>query len=183
MLHALHEHAVADYLRRWSKSAFEDLLESLEGLTDQQSWWCAHLGGTAEYLHSSGSILGIVLHVASCKVMYAEYAFHKGRLTWRDMSKRARGAEPHLDKAIVWLKEAQDFWMRSWETLSDSELSVLRKTNWGDEWPTEKIIPVMLHHDVYHTGQILFVRAQLPKDLSGVKPTSEAGLWDKYLPG
>lgn len=179
----LQEKAIIDYLQRWSESAFEALLNNLEGLTDQQAWWCAPLGGTEEYLHSSGSILGIVLHVASCKAMYAEYAFGEGKLTWRDMSRRAREAEPYLQKAIGWLREAQDFWLRSWERLSDAELTVLRKTNWGEDWTTEKIITEMLHHDIYHTGQTWLIRAQLPKDLSGANPVSEAELWGQYLPG
>ncbi len=175
--------AVVDYLRGRSTDAFEDFLGSLESLTDQQTWWRVPLGDTDEYLHSSGSILGIVLHVASCKIMYAEYAFRDGALTWRDISKRAREVEPHLTKAIDWLKEAHEFWMRSWEGLSDGELTASRKTNWGEDWPTERIITAMIHHDVYHTGQIWVMRAQLPKDPRDVEPVSEADLWDKYLPG
>lgn len=175
--------SIVTYLDCWAKSAYEDLLGSLKDLTDQQSWWCVPLGNTSEYIHSSGSVLGMVLHVASCKVMYAEYAFGSGELSWRDMSKRARQAEPHLDQAIEWLKEAQDLWMRSWSELSDEELPMLRKTNWGEEWPTEKIITEMIHHYIYHAGQVWLIRAQLPKDLSGVKPISEADLWDKHLSG
>jgi uncharacterized damage-inducible protein DinB len=173
--------AIISRLGRWSKNAFEDFLTSLEGLTDQQAWWCAPSDNTSEYLHSSGSILGIVLHVASRKIMYAEYAFRDGRLTWRDMSKRAREAELHLHTAIAWLHEAEDFWLRSWERLSDGELVARRKTNWGEDWTTERIIMAMLHHDVYHSGQIWLLRTQLPKDLSNVKPISEADLWDRYL--
>lgn len=174
---------VVDYLNRWAKSTYEELLSRLKDLTDQQSWWCIPVGNTCEYIHSSGSILGVVLHVASCKIMYTEYAFSVGKLSWRDMSKRARQAEPHLDKAIDWLKEAQDFWVLSWNKLSDKDLPILRKTNWGEEWTTERIITEMIHHDIYHAGQIWLIRAQLPQDLSSVKPISEAELWDKYLPG
>jgi uncharacterized damage-inducible protein DinB len=177
----IQKNVIINCLRRWSENAFEAFLDSLKDLTDQQAWWCVPLGSTEEYLHSSGSILGITLHVASCKIMYAEYAFGEGKLTWRDMSRRARQAEPHLQKAIGWLREAQGSWLRSWETLSDKELTVLRKTNWGEDWTTEKIITEMLHHDIHHAGQIWLIRAQLPKDLSSVKPISEADLWDRYL--
>jgi uncharacterized damage-inducible protein DinB len=182
MVKEAQENAVVEYLRRWSGSTFEDLLGNLEGLTDRQAWWRVPLGDSGEHMHSSGSVLGIVLHVASCKVMYAEYAFRDGALTWRDMSKRAWKVEPHLDKAIGWLKEAHELWMRSWEGLTDHELSGLRKTNWGEEWPTERIITAMIHHEVYHTGQIRMIRAQLPEDLQDVKPISEADLWDQHLP-
>ncbi|MFQ5794012.1 MAG: DinB family protein [Candidatus Bipolaricaulia bacterium] len=178
------DHArVVSYLRRWSQGAFEGLLNSLDDLSDPQAWWRLkpELSEGEEYLHSSGSILGLVLHVASCKVMYAEYAFHDSALRWRDMADRARKAEPHLKQAIDWLNEAQDLWMGSWADLSDADLETPRRTNWGEMWPTERIITAMIHHDIHHTGQIYYIRALLPEDLTDVLPVSEADLWDRYL--
>ena len=43
--------------------------------------------------------------------------------------------------------------------LSDADLPLLQKTNWGASWPTEKIVWTMIAHDIYHGAQIRTMRA------------------------
>lgn len=44
---------------------------------------------------------------------------------------------------------------------SDPELNVERSTNWGDSWPTWRIIHAIVQHDAYHTCQIAAFRSML----------------------
>ncbi|HTG42662.1 MAG TPA: DUF664 domain-containing protein, partial [Methylomirabilota bacterium] len=46
----------------------------------------------------------------------------------------------------------------------DSELDVLRLTNWGEQRPTRWIIATMITHDAYHAGEINHIRSLLDGD-------------------
>jgi hypothetical protein len=43
--------------------------------------------------------------------------------------------------------------------LVDTDLQTRRKTNWGEHWPAERILWVMIAHDCYHGGQNRTMRA------------------------
>lgn len=95
-------------------------------------------------------------HVATCKIMYAEYAFREGRLSWRWSDLRAPRA---LDAMRVYLGDAHQTLRGYLDGLVDADLQVPRKTNWGELWPTERLLWVMIAHDGYHGGQIRTMRA------------------------
>ena len=88
-------------------------------------------------------------HVAACKVMYHEYAFGEGRLTWDDLP------IPHTAAgAIAWLEEGHARLRAVLDTLTDADLDVERATNWGDRWPTWRILWTMIDHDAHHGAEI-----------------------------
>jgi hypothetical protein len=95
-------------------------------------------------------------HVAVCKIMYAEYAFRDGRLRWRwsdlGVPRSLNGMRGYLEDAHQTLRGYVD-------GLADPDLQVPRKTNWGDLWPTERILWTLIQHDGYHGGQIRTMRA------------------------
>ena len=52
------------------------------------------------------TIESIAIHVGSCKVMYDEYAFGPGRLTWEDAAVNPWTAgEAHRVETLAWLTE------------------------------------------------------------------------------
>ena len=156
-----HASSVKDYLRRHSESAFVALWDQVKELSDAQSWWRPEVRNEVDYVHTTGSILGIILHVASCKEMYREYAFGAARLSWQDMIEVARKHEPQVEACRGWLKEAHERWIDSWKDLADADLSAPRKTNWGEEKPTEWIISAMMGHNpdlTYQPETELWVR-------------------------
>jgi hypothetical protein len=112
------------------------------------------------------SIESIVLHVGSCKVMYADYAFHDGTLDWSDARVQPwpEGAAPMGD-AIDWLVEVQGGLVADVAGLTDDgELERPRRTNWGEEWRTRTIIGAMITHDAYHAGEINHLRSLIGDD-------------------
>lgn len=95
-------------------------------------------------------------HVATCKIMYVEYAFGEGRLQWRwsdlDVPRRLPDMLRYLERAHLVLKHHVN-------GLTDVDLPVPRKTNWGDLLPTDRILWTLIAHDIYHGAQIRTMRA------------------------
>ena len=90
-----------------------------------------------------------LVHVAACKVMYYEYAFGEARLTWDELR------IPHTAaSAIAWLEESHARLRAVLDALSDADLGVPRATNWGDRWPTWRILWTMIDHDAHHGAEI-----------------------------
>ena len=131
------------------------LLQNLASVPEQL--WRAMPNGAAR------SIESIVLHVGSCKVMYADYAFHLGTLDWADRQVRPwPDGEAPMAEAIEWLTEVHARLVSDVRSLADdADLDRLRPTNWGEEWRTRTIIGAMITHDTYHAGEINHLRSIL----------------------
>jgi len=48
--------------------------------------------------------------------------------------------------------------------LSDADLDVHRRANWGELKPTRLLISTILQHDTYHAGEINHLRSPLAQD-------------------
>lgn len=79
-------------------------------------------------------------HVATCKLMYAEYAFREGRLSWRWSDLRVPRT---LDAMQAYLGDAHRMLRGYLDALVDTDLRTRRKTNWGEHWPAERILWVI----------------------------------------
>ncbi|MBL1150340.1 MAG: DinB family protein [Armatimonadetes bacterium] len=160
-----------EILRRAAESAFSELTNSIDGVTEPQSWARLEQGGK-DYLHTDASILGIVLHVASAKLMYASAAFRQLELNWRSVAEKVEAIEPNWERSVELHHEAQAYWLRSWEGITDEELESECPTIWGATWPAWRVIQAMTHHDAYHAGQIAVLRYAVSE--SSVPPASVA---------
>jgi uncharacterized damage-inducible protein DinB len=146
--------------------AYLMIRERVEGLTDEEFWWepasdawtvRKGLDGrwSADYAESDPepapftTIAWRLVHVAECKIMYHEYAFGPGRLTWPDIDSVHTAAD-----AIAQLEEGQALLAADLAGLDDDELERPRATNWGEDWPTWKIFWTMVHHDIHHGAEI-----------------------------
>ncbi|MGI8871519.1 MAG: DinB family protein [Candidatus Limnocylindria bacterium] len=92
-------------------------------------------------------------HLAECKVMYHEYAFGPGRLTWPDIDSAHTAAD-----AIAMLERGQQLIASALAGLADSDLDAPRMTNWGEEWPTWRVLWTLIDHDLHHGGEIGVLR-------------------------
>ncbi|MGH2377231.1 MAG: DinB family protein [Candidatus Limnocylindria bacterium] len=90
-----------------------------------------------------------LVHVAECKIMYHEYAFGPGRLTWPeiDSAHTARTAAEQLEEGHALIR-------RDLGGLTDTDLERERLTNWGERWPAHRIFWTMIEHDLHHGGEI-----------------------------
>jgi uncharacterized damage-inducible protein DinB len=134
------------------------LLQNLASVPGN-AWRALPVGGAR-------SIESIVLHVGSCKVMYADYAFRNGTLNRSDTEVQPwpEGEAPMVE-SISWLVTVHNQLVEHVSGLADdAELDRLRRTNWGDEWRTRSIIGAMITHDSYHAGEINHLRSMLGTD-------------------
>ena len=158
-----------------SRIAWDSLLESLTGLTEELSWAQLDLR-PGEYLHTEGSILSQIAHVANGKIIYGSVGFRNTEIRWRELSPKIDSIWPRLIAVTDWLKEAHDYWTDSWTSAED--LEVLRPRFDGSLHPGWKLVATVIHHDVYHAGQIQLMRSILSP--SQTPPAPEGDLWEKY---
>ncbi|NIS83122.1 MAG: hypothetical protein GTO14_23625 [Anaerolineales bacterium] len=146
--------------------AWEALYRALSGLSDDEFFWepvpdcwTTHKNEHGRWIvdyelpepkPSPFTTIGWrLVHIAACKIMYHEYAFGAGALTWDEL------IYPHTAAgAITWLEEGQALLNRDLAALKDDDLPAPRLTNWGEQWPTWRIFWTMIHHDVQHGAEI-----------------------------
>ncbi len=148
------------------EAAHRMVREALDGMTEAEFWWepapgCwtvrrqANGRWAADYAEPDpvpaplSTIAWRLVHIGECKIMYHEYAFGPGRLTWPeiDSAHTVEGAIEQVEHGHALLSEAL-------EGLTDDDLDRPRATNWGEQWPTWKIFWTMIHHDIHHGAEI-----------------------------
>lgn len=112
------------------------------------------------------SIESMVLHVAGCKIMYADYAWGRGTKQWDtpEVEGPWSPGEAPMAETIEWLREAHRSFREHVAGLTDADLDRERMTNWGELRPTRWIIATMIGHDFYHAGEINHLRSLLGTD-------------------
>lgn len=146
--------------------AWEALSSWIDGLKDSEyfwepvpSCWTVHSNKEGHWIvdykkpqpdpSPITTIAWKLVHLASCKIMYQEYAFGEGKLTWDELP------IPHnASEAISWLEEAHSQLRRELDNLKDADLEEMRPTNWGEMWPTWRIFWTMISHDLHHGAEI-----------------------------
>jgi hypothetical protein len=127
------------------------LLTNLASVSDDEWIWIPGGGRRC--------IAEIAEHVGECKFMYANHAFGDGKMDWHEFDVRYQPL-PGKGEMINWLREGQTVFRGCVEGLAeDSELLVMRKSNWGQEYETRWLIAAMIEHDLYHAGEINHIRA------------------------
>lgn len=122
---------------------------------DESNWNIAAPGG-------SRTIKEILLHVGACKYVYDDHAFGTGHLRWDSkLVNPWPDSEPHMAEVVEWLRAGQRRLYHHVDALTDSDLSLPRKANWGAMEPTRWLIGVVIQHDLYHAGEINHLRALL----------------------
>ena len=97
-----------------------------------------------------------VAHVATCKVMYHEWAFGPRELTWLTIE------TPHdVEGGLEMLREGHEALREDLAALDDAGLETEVLTNWGEPWPAWKIFWTMIHHDLQHGGEVGALRDYL----------------------
>ena len=167
-----------DLLKLQSDIAFKELLDSIDGLTEEQSWGRVELLPD-EYMHAEGSILSTLMHMAAPKFVYGSVAYRGSEVRWRDTVDRLEQIWPSWDAAKAYLHEAQAYWRSTWENETDLERFV---KNFRDkDLPSWKIITTVTLHDAYHAGQIQLIRATVAP--SSTPPPSETEAWRRDCGG
>lgn len=148
---------VIGVLKVQSQIAYDELLLSLSGVSERQSWGMLPQHGK-DYLHSDGSIHGVVLHVATAKRMYGSIGFRNTEIRWRDCAEQVEAFEPSWESALRYLESSHSYWMESWAAIEDTDLEKPTPHFSGRVLPAWRVIQTMINHDIYHAGQIAVLR-------------------------
>jgi hypothetical protein len=159
-----------DLLLATMDETYRRLLSRLEGLTDAEFFWKPADGAWTIYEDAHGhwtynyaipdpdpapptTVGWQLVHLATCKLMYHEWAYGAARLTWPEL------AIPHgAVGAVALLQRGHELLLNDLQGESESGLDEPRKTNWGDVWPAWRIFWSMADHDSFHGGVIGFLR-------------------------
>lgn len=158
--------SVVELLRAELDDAYRMIRDRSDGLSDEEFWWAPVDGawtvreserGTwaADYEEPDPDPAPIttigwrLVHVAECKLMYHEYAFGRARLRWPDLDSPHTAAD-----AISALERGQELVAADLRSLDDGGLDRPVRTNWGEHWPAWRIFWTMIHHDLWHGGEI-----------------------------
>ena len=148
-------------------AAYSRVRTRLDGLTDDEFFWqpvpdCWTIykepGGRWTYHYAEPdpqpapvtTVGWQLVHLATCKLMYHEWAFGPARLTWPELD------IPHTaSEAMALLDRGQGLLRDDLDALSEeSQLDQPRRTNWGELWPAWRIFWTMIDHDALHGGAI-----------------------------
>lgn len=147
--------------------AYGRLRRRSEGLTDAEfSWqpvagsWTIHPDPNGRWTYDYAipepdpapvtTIGWQLVHLATCKVMYHEWAYGPARLTFPDLD------IPHTAAgALAMLDEGHALLRGDLERLSDADLDGPRGHSSGTSWPAWRIFTVMIDHDAFHGGGVL----------------------------
>ena len=138
----------------------------LNELTDQEFFWepvpdcwriyqTEHGQWTYDYAipHPHPSPLTTIgwrlIHIASCKIMYYEYAFGPAKRTFPEL------VIPHTAAdAVRWLEDGHSLLTSALSQSTDSTLEQTARTNWGEWLPTWQIFWILISHDIQHGAEI-----------------------------
>jgi len=128
---------------------FHSVLNNLKSLHDDDWEWVAPDGVR--------SILHIVEHVGGNKYIYESQAFGDRSLSWERPFMPTSSTPTDM---IEWLRAGHDKLRGSVAALADDEeLKQNRTAPWGGEANTRWIVNNMVQHDLYHAGEINYIRA------------------------
>jgi len=91
-------------------------------------------------------------HVAAVNYVYWDYAFGPATLTFDLEFPRT------AQDVITWIRASQRPLLDAVQSLDDADLDRPRRTNWGEEWFTHRIIKTLITEQVHHGAEISLLR-------------------------
>jgi len=149
----------------WSEGRWHALLSHLGGLTWQEATWPP--------VEGRRTILNILGHLGLCKIMYWEYAFGPAKMGWSEVGKKVPKEET-VEVWRAWLSAAHEQFRSAVADLADAELAELRLHNSGERMTTRTLVNTMIEHDLYHAGEINYIRG-----LYRAYRTGEPSTWSR----
>lgn len=138
--------------RAFHTSPWHSLKAALEDLSEDVFVWQPprHTG----FPWLNGSIRDIVYHVTGDKLIQINHAFGDSSLNWENvaLSKAAK------TKMLCDLRDAQDRVVQTLEERTEASLGD-KVSSWGGKtMPADDLFLMLIEHDIYHAGQIRYIR-------------------------
>lgn len=143
-------------------SRYHSFLASLKGVSEAEARWTPpHYRG---FPHMTGSILNLAYHTGGDKHVLISTAFGGGAVTWEAVEARFTALGGDLAAARALAEEGHALVLRTLEGMDaqdDLALDAPRPYYGGKTHTAAELFAIIAEHDVYHAGQINFVRCLL----------------------
>lgn len=144
-------------VQAYEGSRWHSFQSVIRNLTEEEALWIPPTG--YEGFHwADGSILKIIFHLGADKLVQISSAFGEGSVDWVAMEHRFKAMGGHLGAALHIAQEGFETTLDALAPLTDDDLLVERPT-WGmGRIETGKLFILLAEHDIYHAGQIAYIR-------------------------
>ncbi|MEX2245495.1 MAG: DinB family protein [Dehalococcoidia bacterium] len=107
------------------------------------------------------SIRAIAYHSGVAKRLYADHLSGPATPTYEGVLRAAPATKDPSEPGVViaWLRDGHRALRDGIAALADDDLSIVRRTHFGEMFETRRIIAAVTAHDIYHAGEINHLRA------------------------
>lgn len=137
-------------------SRFHSFLSSLKGVTEEDARWLPpHYRG---FPHMSGSILNLAYHTGGDKFVLMSHSFGDASETWEVVEARFMTLGGDIAAAKTLAEEGHAKVLATLAQLDEAALEEIRPYYGGKTFTARQIFQIVMEHDIYHAGQINFLR-------------------------
>lgn len=144
-------------VRNYEGSAWHSFKTAVRDLSEEEARWIPPTGYKG-YRWADGSILKIIFHLGADKLVQISTAFGEGGVDWRAMEHRFRAMGGTLNAALQIAQEGYETTLDALAHLTDDDLEVERPYWGGGRMTTGELFLMLAEHDVFHAGQIIYIR-------------------------
>ena len=135
---------------------FHSFLASIGGVSDEDARWIPpHYRG---FPHMDGSILNLAFHCGGDKHVLMSSAFGDGSITWDTITDRFRELGGDLRAARTIAESGHSLVLATLQGTGEEGLDVDRPYYSGRSLTAYEVFSIVAEHDIYHAGQINYVR-------------------------
>ncbi len=140
----------------YQESREHSFLASLEGVTERMAQWKPER--YRGFPHMDGSILTIAFHAAGDKLALSSLAFGDGSVAWPQVQERFQALGGNLAVVRGLAEEGQAAALAALAGQREEEMEALCPYYGGQTRTAYDIFRLMAEHDLYHAGQINYVK-------------------------
>lgn len=108
----------------------------------------------------NGSVANIVYHVSGDKLVQLSAAFGGGEITWDNLTLTKGSA----DEMLRQLEECNHAVEERLKRQTDESLKAIVASWGGKKMTAENLFLMLIEHDLYHAGQVRYIRNLLEKE-------------------
>lgn len=146
-------------------SKYHSFLASLKGVSEVEARWTPPC--YKSYPHMTGSILNLAFHTGGDKSVLISHAFGDGSITWEKVQAQFAGMGGNLEAARRLAEEGHALVLNTLAGLRDEDLDAMRPYYGGKTLTAYEIFCIIAEHDLYHAGQINYVRCLIAGQQKG----------------
>ncbi len=137
-------------------SRYHSFLASLKGVSEEVARWLPpYYKG---FPHNNGSILDLAYHTGGDKHVLISTSFGDGSVTWEQVQQQFEAAGRDLAAARRVAEEGHVVVLATLAQLPEAELDTQHPYYGGKTLTGAEVFSIIAEHDLYHAGQIQYVR-------------------------